>query len=55
MLAARAVHERARFQRNQIARLRRQRFHVLSIPFVFDAELDLAAVTRISTQLDRKL
>jgi anion-transporting ArsA/GET3 family ATPase len=54
-LVARAVHERARFQRNQIARLRRRRFHVLSVPFEFDAELDLAAVTRISARLDRKL
>jgi anion-transporting ArsA/GET3 family ATPase len=54
-LAARAVHDRARFQHNQLARLRRRSFEVLGIPFVFAAELDLAAVRRISAQLGRKL
>ena len=41
-LAARAVHDRARFQHNQVARLRRRRFEVLGVPFVFAAQLDLA-------------
>jgi len=54
-LAARAVHDRARFQHNQLARLRRRRFEVLGVPFVFAAELDLAAVRRIAEQLGRKL
>ena len=54
-LAARAVHQRARYQHNQIARLRRRRFQVVSIPFQFGAELDLPAVTRIAEHLARKL
>jgi anion-transporting ArsA/GET3 family ATPase len=53
--AAHAVHERARFQHNQIARLRRRRFEVLGVPFQFGAGLDLAAVRRIAGQLQRKL
>jgi anion-transporting ArsA/GET3 family ATPase len=53
--AAFSVHERARFQQNQIARLRRRHFDVLGVPFAWSAELDLAAVGRISEQLDRKL
>ncbi len=54
-LAARAVHDRARFQHNQVARLRRRRFEVLGVPFVFASELDLPAVRRIAEQLGRKL
>jgi anion-transporting ArsA/GET3 family ATPase len=54
-LAARAIHERARFQHNQLARLRRRRFEVLGVPFVFSAELELAAVQHIADQLGRKL
>jgi anion-transporting ArsA/GET3 family ATPase len=54
-LAARAVHNRARSQRNQVARLRRRRFEVLGVPFVFTAELDLTAVRRIAAHLGRKL
>ncbi len=54
-LAARAVNNRARSQRNQVARLRRRHFEVLGIPFVFTAELDLAAVTQIAAHLGRKL
>jgi anion-transporting ArsA/GET3 family ATPase len=53
--AARAVHERARYQRNQIARLRRRRFTVLPVPFQFCAELDLEAMRRIAAQLGRSL
>jgi anion-transporting ArsA/GET3 family ATPase len=53
--AARAVHDRARLQHNQLARLRRRGFEVLGVPFVFAAELDLAAVRRIAEQLGRKL
>jgi hypothetical protein len=54
-LAARAVHDRARFQHNQVARLRRRRFEVLGVPFVFAAQLDLAAVRRIAEHLGRRL
>ena len=54
-LAARAVHNRARSQRKQVARLRRRRFEVLGVPFVFTPELDLAAVKRIAAHLGRKL
>jgi anion-transporting ArsA/GET3 family ATPase len=54
-LAARAVHDRARFQHNQLARLRRRHFEVLGVPFLFAAELDLPAVRRIAEHLGRKL
>src|SRR5271167_3042827 len=36
-VAARAVHDRARFQHNQLARLRRRESEVLAVPFVFTA------------------
>ena len=58
---ARAVHERARLQQSQIARLRRQRFAggmppgIVTVPFVFTPELDLAAVRKIALDLERKL
>jgi anion-transporting ArsA/GET3 family ATPase len=55
MLAAHAVHERARIQHNQIARLRRRGLRVLGIPFMFQAELDRAALERISARLGRGL
>jgi len=54
-LAARAVHNRARFQHNQLARLRRRRFDVIGAPFLFTAELDLPAVGRLAEHLSRKL
>jgi anion-transporting ArsA/GET3 family ATPase len=54
-LAARAVHDRARFQHNQVARLRRRHFEVLGVPFIFTAELDLPAVRRIAEHLGRSL
>ena len=53
--AARSLHDRAQFQRNQIARLRRRRFAVLPIPFQFRAEIDLHALRRIADHLGRKL
>jgi anion-transporting ArsA/GET3 family ATPase len=53
--AAQAVSERARFQHNQLARLRRRHFDVIGVPFQFTAELDLGAVRRIAEQLKRKL
>src|SRR5439155_20278149 len=44
--AARSVHDRARAQQNQLARLRRRSFAVLTVPFQFRAELDLEALRR---------
>jgi anion-transporting ArsA/GET3 family ATPase len=58
---AHAVHERARVQQSQIARLRRQRFtegrspNVVTIPFVFTPELDLAGAWEIAERLERSL
>ncbi len=58
---AHTISERARLQQSQIARLRRQRFAdgmppgVVTIPFVFTPELNLAGVREISAQLERKL
>jgi anion-transporting ArsA/GET3 family ATPase len=53
--AAQAVHDRARFQHNQLARLRRRSFDVVGIPFVWGAQLDLAAVADIAKRLEGKL
>jgi hypothetical protein len=53
--AAIAVHDRARFQHNQLARLRRRSFDVVGIPFVWNAQIDLEAVSAISKRLERKL
>jgi anion-transporting ArsA/GET3 family ATPase len=53
--AARAVHDRARLQHNQLARLRRRSLEILSVPFVWGPQLDLAALTRIASVLQRKL
>jgi anion-transporting ArsA/GET3 family ATPase len=53
--AARAVHERARAQHNQLARLRRGEVPVVSMPFQFSAQLDLQALGRIAAQLGRSL
>jgi anion-transporting ArsA/GET3 family ATPase len=52
---ARTVHDRARFQHNQLARLRRRSFEVLGVPFVWGARLDLEAVQGIAGRLERKL
>ena len=53
--AAIAVHDRARFQHNQLARLRRRSFDVVGVPFVWNAQIDLEAVNAISKRLERKL
>jgi anion-transporting ArsA/GET3 family ATPase len=53
--AARAAHDRARFQHNQLARLRRRRFEVVGVPFLFGAELDVPAIQRIAGHLERRL
>jgi hypothetical protein len=49
------VHDRARFQHNQLARLRRRSFDVVGVPFAWGAQLDLAAVTDIAKRLEGKL
>ena len=53
--AALAVHERARFQRNQLARLRRRSFEVVGVPFVCGPQLDLGALAAIASRLERGL
>jgi len=53
--AAHAVHDRARLQRNQVARLRRRGLDVLAVPYQFAPELDLPSIRRIADHLGRKL
>jgi anion-transporting ArsA/GET3 family ATPase len=53
--AAYAVHDRARFQQNQLTRLRRRSFDVVGVPFVWGADLDVTAVASIATRLARSL
>jgi anion-transporting ArsA/GET3 family ATPase len=58
--AAHAVHERARSQQIQIARLRRDAAQsgsppILSVPFLFRSGLDLEALQRIADRLERGL
>jgi Anion-transporting ATPase len=53
--AAHAVHDRARLERNQVARLRRRGLRVLAVPYQFDPELDLPSIRRIADHLGRKL
>lgn len=53
--AARAAHQRARFQRNQLARLRRRHFKVARVPFQFAPAIDLDAIRAIARSLKRRL
>jgi anion-transporting ArsA/GET3 family ATPase len=55
LLAAQAMHERARAQHNQIARLRRQGLVTHTVPFVFSPELDLEAIRPIGRRLAKRL
>jgi anion-transporting ArsA/GET3 family ATPase len=55
LAAAHTVHERARVQHNQIARLRRHGMTVQTVGFVFAPALDLGAVRRIGRRLAEKL
>jgi hypothetical protein len=55
VLAARAVHERARLQHNQVARLRRRSFEVVGVPFLWGAHVDLPAIERVAAVLGRRL
>jgi len=52
-LAARAIHDRANFQHNQLARLRRRDFEVHSLPFLFVPEVDLPTIEQLSGHLSR--
>jgi anion-transporting ArsA/GET3 family ATPase len=54
-LAAGTVHERARVQHNQIARLRRHGMTVQTVPFVFAPALELQTIRRIGRRLAQKL
>jgi anion-transporting ArsA/GET3 family ATPase len=53
--AAVAVHERARYQHNQVARLRRRDFAVLPVPFLWTAPVDVAALKELAAHLSRRL
>jgi anion-transporting ArsA/GET3 family ATPase len=53
--AAHTVHERARFQQSQLARLRRAGLPTVTVPFRFSPELDLGAVREIARLLERRL
>lgn len=53
--AARTIHDRANFEHNQLARLRRRGLHVVGIPFVWEPRLELAAVRGMARGLERKL
>lgn len=53
--AAQSIHERARFQHNQVARLRRRSFEVVPIPFIWSAQLDVSSLASIAEQLGRRL
>jgi hypothetical protein len=54
-LAATAVHERARLQNNQLARLRRRRLPLIRLPFLFRARLDKTALQLLADRLARAL
>jgi anion-transporting ArsA/GET3 family ATPase len=49
--AAHEVHSRAGFQHGQVTRLRRRGFEVLSLPFLWSAELDLDALETLAARL----
>jgi anion-transporting ArsA/GET3 family ATPase len=53
--AARSVHDRARAQQNQVARLRRRSFEVLPVPFVWSADVDVGVLQGLADQLERRL
>ncbi len=55
LLTARTVHERARVQHNQLARLRRHGVRAHTVPFLFTPALDLEAVRRIGRRLAERV
>ncbi len=53
--AARAVHDRARLQQNQLARLRRHGFQTVAVPFVWTPQMDVTGVRAIARRIAHKL
>jgi hypothetical protein len=53
--AALSEHHRARSQRAQLRHLRRELDCVVTLPFVWEAQLGLEAFGRLAAELDRKL
>ncbi len=53
--AAVTVHARANFQHSQVARLRRRSFEVIPVPFVWEQQLDLAGLQKISDRVAHAL
>lgn len=53
--AAYTVNERARLQARQLARLRRAKLPVVSVPFMFEHRLERSALERVADHLARKL
>jgi anion-transporting ArsA/GET3 family ATPase len=53
--AARSVHERARQQQNQVARLRRHDLDVVSVPFLWGSAVDRDALGTLAHQLDARV
>jgi anion-transporting ArsA/GET3 family ATPase len=52
--AALAEHRRARFQRGQLRRLRREGL-AIALPYLFEREIGLESLERLSRELERKL
>jgi len=55
MRAALAEHHRARTQRSQVRRLRKAVDRAVTLPFLFEPELGLAEIERLSHELERRL
>ncbi|MBA2566181.1 MAG: ArsA family ATPase [Thermoleophilaceae bacterium] len=55
MRAALAEHHRARTQRSQVRRLRKEVDGAVTLPYLFEPELGLAEVERLSHELERRL
>lgn len=53
--AALSEHHRARAQRAQLRRLRKEFERPLTLPYLFEPELDLPGVERLSRELERRL
>jgi anion-transporting ArsA/GET3 family ATPase len=53
--AALSEHRRARSQRTQLRRLRKEVEHAVTLPFLFEPELGLDDIERLSRELERRL
>jgi anion-transporting ArsA/GET3 family ATPase len=53
--AALSEHRRARSQRTQLRRLRKEVDHAVTLPFLFEPELGLDEIERLSRDLERRL